>query len=90
MQSLQQEVAEAIADGFASSGITVRIERPTDYTALIYVGDNPPIKLYPEIEIPPSLKETAAGIRLDIQAIMAERPKPSRRRVRWLYEGEAR
>ena len=70
--SLRAEVAKAISDGVGGADRIVSAA-----TAVFVGGYEQPIVVLggnePDVILPPELKDLAPGIRLDVQAILAER-----------------
>ena len=70
--SLRAEVAQAISDGIGGADRIVSAA-----TAVFVAGHDQPIVVLggdtPDVVIPEALSAMAPGIRLDVQAIMAER-----------------
>lgn len=69
---LKDEITDAIRDGFGHNACRVEIRHDRNF---VYVeGHETPITvLKDDVIIPTSLGNAAAGIRLDVQAILAER-----------------
>ena len=74
--TLQEEIAQAISDGFSSCGAATRIVPSGGTTKVFVEGFNKPITVLDDdviVPIPPFSEGHATGIGLDVAAILASR-----------------